>query len=563
MNKRDRMTRSHRMMLIVTVCLLAVFSGSATQGEAIEELPVVATLTGQGWDRVTNANAWDRYVYLNTLTDIDHGNGIVIVDVRDPLNPTEVAYYDGYYYGQATTFSGNHMYLSMRYPGYEGPENGLRVIDVSNPADPVLVGTFSTIKYPTSIEVYGDHAYVLTRGGGLFVLDVSDPMNPTEVAWIGYSGDALILIPPPDGGEPGAGPILYVSIWGEYGGLIALSILDPTAPYKIDSTASYNSYAICSVGSVIVTLRYAGGGQLVLLDGTRPFEELGVYAFGWEVGTLELRAGAGDRHVYTCWGGSIGDYHVVDISTPSAPAEVAHCETGVAYPVIAPAAWYVYVIGSNPVASPPSSYATVGASDTTDDPKSLIVTEALRVLADVTWDSWAAVEIDACVGADIVGGYPDGSYQPEAVVTRDQMAVYIARAMAGGDANVPGSAAYPVPSFADVPETNWAYRYVEYASAQVVVGGYGDGTYQPTRQVDRGQMAVYVARARGWVGIADDMTTAPELFPDVPAGFWAGTAVQTCVANEVVQGYDDGYYYPANTVTRDQMAVYVARGFGL
>jgi hypothetical protein len=31
----------------------------------------------------------------------------------------------------------------------------------------------------------------------------------------------------------------------------------------------------------------------------------------------------------------------------------------------------------------------------------------------------------------------------------------------------------------------------------------------------------------------------------------------------VVQGYADGLYRPTTTVTRDQMAVYVARAFGL
>ena len=96
-----------------------------------------------------------------------------------------------------------------------------------------------------------------------------------------------------------------------------------------------------------------------------------------------------------------------------------------------------------------------------------------------------------------------------------------------------------------------------------VVAGYEDGLYHPAEEVDRGQMAVYVARAKAWVGIDDDMTTAPELFPDVPEGFWAGTAIQACVSNSVVYGYDDGYYRPEATVTRDQMAVYVARAFRL
>jgi hypothetical protein len=39
--------------------------------------------------------------------------------------------------------------------------------------------------------------------------------------------------------------------------------------------------------------------------------------------------------------------------------------------------------------------------------------------------------------------------------------------------------------------------------------------------------------------------------------------IEHCVENGVVQGYEDGYYHPDYVVTRDQMAVYVARAFGL
>jgi minor extracellular protease Epr len=43
----------------------------------------------------------------------------------------------------------------------------------------------------------------------------------------------------------------------------------------------------------------------------------------------------------------------------------------------------------------------------------------------------------------------------------------------------------------------------------------------------------------------------------------ARTAVQACVGHGVVQGYDDGLYRPDAAVTREQMAVYVARAFEL
>lgn len=141
------------------------------------------------------------------------------------------------------------------------------------------------------------------------------------------------------------------------------------------------------------------------------------------------------------------------------------------------------------------------------------------------------------------------------------MAVYISRSLAGGDANVPAGPAEA--SFGDMPTDHWAFKYIEYAVSHSVVEGYARRGYQPGVVVDRGQMPVFVSRAKGWVHIGDDMTTAPELFPDIPAGYWCGTAMEACVDNGVVQGYDDGLYHPEWVVRRDQMAVYVARAFGL
>ncbi len=174
---------------------------------------------------------------------------------------------------------------------------------------------------------------------------------------------------------------------------------------------------------------------------------------------------------------------------------------------------------------------------------------------------WAYEQIEVCFAAGIVAGYPDGSYQPGLSVTRDQMAVYIARALAGGDEHVPSGPAEA--TFDDVGTDHWAYRYVEYAVGHGVVEGYDPTHYRPEVVVDRGQMAVFVARSQGWVEIGDDMAAAPQLFSDVPAGFWSGTAVKACVDNGVVHGYDDGTYRPDEQVTRDQMAVYIARAFGL
>jgi len=199
-------------------------------------------------------------------------------------------------------------------------------------------------------------------------------------------------------------------------------------------------------------------------------------------------------------------------------------------------------------------------SNTTTQTGSVLVS-----FPDTPTSFWATEQIVACASAGIVAGYPDGSYQPTQPVTRDQMAVYIARALAEGEDYVPAGPAEA--TFDDVPTDNWAYDHVEHCYDENVVQGYTATTYEPTVQVTRDQMAVYVARAMvvptGEAALDDYVPGDPRNFPDVPDTFWSYKHIEYCVEHGVVQGYDDGYYYPGNAVTRDQMAVYVARAFSL
>jgi PKD repeat protein len=180
-------------------------------------------------------------------------------------------------------------------------------------------------------------------------------------------------------------------------------------------------------------------------------------------------------------------------------------------------------------------------------------------------DFWAVEDVLGCVDAAIVAGYPDGTYRPATPVDRGQMATYIARSVADGEASVPSGPAEA--TFTDLPTDHWAFRYVEYAAAQDIVVGYWDGTYRPEVDVTRGQMGVFIAR--GVVAPTDrpDLLsyTPPDTptFPDVPADYWSYKFVEYLAAEDVVRGYPDGSYRPEEVVTRDQMAVYIAKAFSL
>jgi len=187
----------------------------------------------------------------------------------------------------------------------------------------------------------------------------------------------------------------------------------------------------------------------------------------------------------------------------------------------------------------------------------------LHGFADVPSDSWAWGEIEACRKAGLVTGFADGGYHPTIPVSRAQMAVYVARWLAGGEGNLPAPPAQA--SFADVPPTHWAFAYVEYAKEQGIIAGYGNDEYRPEGEIDRAQTAAFVARALA--GGDANVVTAPSApsFPDVSPDFWAYPYIEYLASLEhpVVQGYPDGRYHPDEICTRDQLAVTMARALNL
>ena len=188
---------------------------------------------------------------------------------------------------------------------------------------------------------------------------------------------------------------------------------------------------------------------------------------------------------------------------------------------------------------------------------------------DVLGSHWAFDYIVACFEAGIVKGYPDGFYRPDGIVTRDQMAVFVSRAISAPTG--PGSLAEFVPpttpTFPDVTSGNWAHEYIEYGAENNIIVGYADGSYHPTWRVTRGQMAVFLARAladpMGEVGLQSYEPPPTPTFSDVPTNYWSYKHIEYIAGRDVTSGYPGGYYRPAWQLARDQMAVFIARAFNL
>ncbi|WP_050623339.1 S-layer homology domain-containing protein [Clostridium phoceensis] len=97
-------------------------------------------------------------------------------------------------------------------------------------------------------------------------------------------------------------------------------------------------------------------------------------------------------------------------------------------------------------------------------------------------------------------GYEDGSFGPENVVTRAEMAVIISTMLYGAGVNVNQFAETNV--FTDVPA--WAQGYVNLCSSLGIVAGVGDGKFDPNATVTTAQAVLMLCRALGYFQNAAD-----------------------------------------------------------
>ena len=161
---------------------------------------------------------------------------------------------------------------------------------------------------------------------------------------------------------------------------------------------------------------------------------------------------------------------------------------------------------------------------------------------------WGASWIAKAAAKGIFTGYPDGSFKPDAAVTRGDLVLTLYR-MAGKPA-VSGAA-----PFADVPADAYYADAVAWAYGAGYVSGRGDG-FDPTAPVTRQEaMKILFAASGGQSGMEAMFTSIyDEGFADsAQIADWARSAMYWAYFNEIINGMDGGLA-PNGKATRAQLA---------
>ncbi len=155
----------------------------------------------------------------------------------------------------------------------------------------------------------------------------------------------------------------------------------------------------------------------------------------------------------------------------------------------------------------------------------------------------------------ITSGCSVSDYCPALNVTRAEMAIFIVRAVLGGDTFTYSQ----TPHFNDVQPAAFGFAWIQKMYELGITAGCGPALYCPNDSVTRAQMAVFIIRARYGSQTVFDYTPTP-YFADVPTTGFAYNYIQRMKEDNITSGCSVSNYCPANLVTRGDMAVFVMRG---
>ena len=149
--------------------------------------------------------------------------------------------------------------------------------------------------------------------------------------------------------------------------------------------------------------------------------------------------------------------------------------------------------------------------------------------SDVSADKWYNNAVSTLCHMGVLGGYSDGTFRPNAPITRAEFAK-----IAVSFAQTNGSAVYSY--FTDVKTTDWFAPYVTAAKDSSLIEGYSDGSFKPENRITRAEACTIVNRVLGRKPSKNHMKISGRIdWPDCTTADWFYEAIMEATNSHTYQ----------------------------
>ncbi|QFS49058.1 fasciclin domain-containing protein [Nostoc sphaeroides] len=116
-------------------------------------------------------------------------------------------------------------------------------------------------------------------------------------------------------------------------------------------------------------------------------------------------------------------------------------------------------------------------------------------------------------------------------------------------------------NLSDVSSDYWARPFIQALADNNVISGFPDGSFRPNQGVTRAEFAALIQKAFPNQNRVRQLSAGG--FSDVPAGYWAASAIQNAYETGFLAGYPGNVFRPNEQIQKVQAIVAVTNGLGL
>jgi len=116
-------------------------------------------------------------------------------------------------------------------------------------------------------------------------------------------------------------------------------------------------------------------------------------------------------------------------------------------------------------------------------------------------------------------------------------------------------------NLSDVSSDYWARPFIQALADNNVISGFPDGSFRPNQGVTRAEFAALIQKAFPNQNRVRQLSAGG--FRDVPAGYWAASAIQNAYETGFLAGYPGNVFRPSEQIPKVQAIVAITSGLGL